>query len=402
MSKITKLAKPIAKEHVNETPKWMGLPREFKLLIEMYRTLAPSNHEEGMVKIVLRELNAIGIPYNVDEQFNIYRLKPNTPLICAHMDQVGRTQIDCIFTDGKMISGTHNLGADDKNGIFICLKLLKEFRQNVSFLFTTGEESGGNCQELIKRKAKTLAKIKYGLVFDRKGGSDFIGYANDYCTLEFQKVLTKLAHKKGHPHRACKGVFSDADRLNDHMSCVNISCGYQKAHTSDEYTIIDDLIAGYDFGRDILKHVTNHYDKFIPPPTVHQTYGCYKGTRGARRNGVFTTDKPVRDAALTASKIRRDQYFPKAPVGVQQNLPTVAPTTGDKEEHSRSPYGWQDGERATNLLCPSCYGERNEYDIYTDDFICRDCLKLHQYFELLTWDEVWSVINRETPYNNQL
>jgi len=172
-------------------------------------------------------LTEAGIEFRVDEYLQIYNIIPNTPLLCAHQDQVGDTPIDKVVyikdrKKGLIISGNGNIGADDKNGIFILLKLLTEF-PNISFIFSTGEEARGDIESLLIQHSEELEDIKYGILFDRRNGSDIIGVMNNYCTQEMDDDLSLLGKKFG--YESATGIFSDADALSDYISCVNLSCG---------------------------------------------------------------------------------------------------------------------------------------------------------------------------------
>jgi len=229
------------------------------LLKKLYLTHSPSKREENLSKLVVEELKKIGIKdFEVDELYQIYRLKENTPLLCAHLDQVSfqRYATTVNLSDG-IIYGNGNLGADDKNGVWILLKLLREFK-DISFIFSTQEEVGCKVSKIMERKKEIFKTIKYGLVFDRRGHSDLVGTFNDYCVDKFEDDLRLLMLKHGFNSEI--GTFSDCDRLSEMISCINISCGYYEAHTAREFTILQDLFKSLRFGRDILKNITDWYN----------------------------------------------------------------------------------------------------------------------------------------------
>jgi hypothetical protein len=230
-----------------------------KLLKKLYRIYSPSGKEEKMSEFVQNKLKQLNITdFKVDENLQIYKLIPNTPMLCAHMDHVGKTPIKEIYRSGNYIIGDKNIGADDKNGIWIILKLLQKF-PNTSFIFSTSEERGGDVVDILTKHEKELESIKYCLVFDRKNGSDIIGTKNEYCTEEFEKDVLEIGKMFG--YKSATGVFSDCDILSHYISCVNLSCGYYNAHTDKEFTKTNELVDAFNFGRIILKRITKKYEK---------------------------------------------------------------------------------------------------------------------------------------------
>jgi tripeptide aminopeptidase len=153
------------------------------------------------------------------------------------MDNVGSAEaqkhlhkIRMIHSAG-VIKGTHNMGADDKVGIFIALELYKTFGNKISLLFTIQEETGGWGSESFD---KSLIKDNtYCVVPDRYGTSDIIGYNNDYCTKEFEDIVAYHLNIFG--FYPATGVRCDADKLQSSINCINISCGYYQHHTDQEY-----------------------------------------------------------------------------------------------------------------------------------------------------------------------
>ena len=56
------------------------------------------------------------------------------------------------------ISGNGNIGADDKNGIYICLKLIEKYGNDINFIFSECEEIGGHIDKILD-KIVNLNKI---------------------------------------------------------------------------------------------------------------------------------------------------------------------------------------------------------------------------------------------------
>ena len=256
-----------------------------KLLKDLYYINSKSNNEEEISQYVQKRLDKLQIrDYQTTKEHIIHRVIPDTPLICAHMDQVGRENLrDLVFCNGK-VYGNSNIGADDKNGVWILLQILKKIK-NVSFIFSVGEETGGRIKN-IPNISKLLESIKYGIIFDRRGSGDIICEKNNYGTEEFEKALVDIGTQFG--FKPEKGCFSDCNYLSEHISCCNLSCGYYNAHTDAEYTIISELQNSLAFGLEFLDKVDAKFDK--PEKTLYTNLFRYDSKRDYSGFGALYGD----------------------------------------------------------------------------------------------------------------
>lgn len=230
-------------------------------LINLYKIHSPSRFEEDMSMYVQKTLETIGVEFLVDTLGQVYNIIPGTPLISCHMDQVGKEPLTEIYWDDKTISADKNLGADDKNGIWICIELLKRYNGKLSFVFSTEEEIGGNVDILLDQV--DISECLYGLIFDRKGSGDIIGTKNYYCVKKFEDDLAEIGESFGYsPDR---GIYSDADTIRNYISCANLSVGYYKAHSDKEFTVISELKNSFDYACSIIEALTEKYEKPSPP-----------------------------------------------------------------------------------------------------------------------------------------
>jgi putative aminopeptidase FrvX len=229
-----------------------------RLLNELYQVNAPSGSEWPVANIVKRELDSMGIPYQEDKFGQIYNFNNNVPMICSHMDQVRVKGATHIIIEGNIIGGNGNIGADDKNGVWIVLNILKD-NPFLSFVFSTCEEIGGNIGDLLDKNIKHVGSIPYCLVFDRKGSGDIIGFDNAYCNLDLEDDLSKIGKRFG--YKPTVGIFSDCDAISEHIPCVNLSCGYYNAHTEKEFTVMSELRNALDFGQTIVSLLFKKYTK---------------------------------------------------------------------------------------------------------------------------------------------
>ena len=251
--------------------------QDINLLKDLYLIYSPSEHEGEMSKFIQQELSDMSVKFEVDKQGQIFSLKGGTPLLVAHMDQVSSSKLEKVWHHDNIMVGTGNLGADDKNGIFILLKLIWEFRDKVSFIFSVCEEKCSSINGIgqVLNPNKTLLKeMLYGLVFDRRNGSDIIGEKNSYCTKDFDTVLESLGKDFG--YRSVSGSFSDCNAISNKLSCVNLSCGYYNPHSPNEITVLSELENSLNFGRKIVSEIKA---KFPPPKKYFSSHSYfYKST----------------------------------------------------------------------------------------------------------------------------
>ncbi len=232
---------------------------QLELLKKLYLAHSPSRNEEEVAKIVKNELTIMKIPFEVDDKLQIYRFVRGQPIFAAHMDQVGRVRIKELYIHRGCIFGDGNLGADDKNGVWILLQLLNKF-PNISFIFSTCEECGFEIDSLLKKKEDELKETPYGLVFDRRHGGDIIGWTNDYCNKDFEDDVHELGKEFG--YSPTRGSISDCDQLSRFgVPCVNLSCGYYNPHSEDEFTALVELENALNFADKILSTLTKKYSR---------------------------------------------------------------------------------------------------------------------------------------------
>lgn len=238
-------------------------------LINIYCIHSPSKKEGLLSKYIQSLLDKAGIEYKVDKHHQIYNIKPNKPLICAHIDQVQQTICEYTVTHNDYIYGFNNhkqvgLGADDKNGVWILLKLLQKY-PDLSFIFSAQEETGGKIYDLCQDI--DISNTPYALIFDRKGGGDIIGASNNYCCDDLEQAIATIG--RGYGYKPAQGIYSDCDALSEYIPCVNLSCGYYNAHTDNEYTNINELINALEFGKALINDLPRQRYE-LPEKTIYE------------------------------------------------------------------------------------------------------------------------------------
>jgi len=232
-----------------------------KLLMRLFKLPSQSGCEDDMISLVCKELDAIGIEYEVDSIGNIFNISQSgKPLLSAHLDTVQEKDdvkmADFIRMKEGYIKGNGIIGGDDKCGVYIILYLLSQ-GDEFNFVFSVQEETGGQGINQFTLSNR-FDNIPYGLVLDRKGNTDVICTKNEYGIEEFENVLLEIGGVFGYTKAI--GTWSDADIISDYISCANISVGYYNAHTVDEYVSLNDLQKSVDFVHNIIKNVIDFFD----------------------------------------------------------------------------------------------------------------------------------------------
>lgn len=196
-------------------------------------------------------------------------------LLVAHMDTVHKNLPTIISYNSKSqtISSPNGIGGDDRCGIYMVLEIVKYF--NCSVLFTEDEELGGvGAEKFIKTKIASELEFNYMIEFDRANANDAVFYECD--NPEFEEFIVDEFYKTAY------GTFSDISILAPYIGCaaVNLSCGYYKAHTKDEYVVLPEMEKSIEAACKILERTTeNDSFEYIESEYAgyYSRYGSYYG-----------------------------------------------------------------------------------------------------------------------------
>ena len=152
--------------------------------------------------------------------------------LIAHMDTVFKTQPQAqnIYYDRDkcVMWSSDGLGADDRAGIFIILKILQAgLRPTV--IFTTDEEIGAmGAEKLALDMAKPLSDLKYVIQLDRRGANDCVFY--NCNNPSFTEYIESFGFVENY------GSFSDISVICPvwRIAGVNLSVGYFDEHSVSE------------------------------------------------------------------------------------------------------------------------------------------------------------------------
>lgn len=223
-----------------------------ELLKQLYCIYSPSRNTKKMSRFLKKQITRRGGTYIKDQAGNILVTKgvaETYPCLASHYDQVSNHRhpkdFRCIES-GDIIMGYSNshkmqcgLGADDKNGIFICLNALEKY-DVIKIAFFADEEIG--CQGSSVVDLSFFADCRFVIEPDRRGGSDLITTMSgtQVCSEEF---VTDIGFQSfGYDH--ADGTITDVLTMLENglgISCLNLSCGYYNAHTNEEVTVVSEL-----------------------------------------------------------------------------------------------------------------------------------------------------------------
>lgn len=310
------------------------MPKDAKeLLKQLYLLRAYSGFEDPIRNFITAFLDQLHIPY-VNYNGNILGFNhPGAPLFSAHMDMVNtegyklqagenRVSGDYVFTidsetcirlyrdkDKKVQT---SLGADDKNGIWVILNLLKR-KKKINFAFCHSEEVGGTGSLQIVQDAecaKFIEQCKYGIIIDRRNAHDIIGYQNEYC-VALDDRLEKFAEENGYQYKTTSGSISDADRFSTLLECVNISCAYYDPHSSRENTNLNELWNTLQFCIDIVDKFNYEsvsakrmqaFKKCKCPYNTYTTYYTYNTTTSNTTSSEKKNAEKTKSTSIASEK----------------------------------------------------------------------------------------------------
>lgn len=255
----------------------------FGLLKKLYSIHSPSGQETRMIKFLVSYLKTLpGVELGKDKHGNLYAWKGESqtyPCVVCHIDQVQRTHSkdfkaietrDIIFGYSAMNHQFEGLGADDKNGILICLESLRKY-DVMKCVFFREEETG--CKGSSNCEMSFFNDCRFVIQPDRRGNSDLITSIGciDLCSEKFIRDIDP--EEWGYTETT--GMMTDVEALKEQglpVSAVNISTAYFNAHTSEEITVKRDLVKCWRFVQHIIEDCTEVYPH---EAGEHSYYGYY-------------------------------------------------------------------------------------------------------------------------------
>lgn len=236
------------------------------LLKQLYQINSYSGNEDEIRRFVLQQIDDLPLRVDVDNYGNILITKGNAekyPCVAAHLDEVHQPSVRNLQEEhGAIFAVDENsepvgIGADDKNGVWIVLQLLRQIETMKAVLFVREEKAtfegyrhGSDDCELV-----FFNDVNFVLQCDRKGAGDLVTYCTKkeirLCDDDF--VPEWILQKYG--YAPVEGGVTDVVHLRQRglqIPCCNISCGYYNAHKSEEYTNVAELQNSFEFVKTLV------------------------------------------------------------------------------------------------------------------------------------------------------
>lgn len=248
----------------------MKVDKDLLKLYSIY-SVSRTDGEKEICDWISNKLTQLKIPFKRKGN-TLYSLSNNTDmLLSAHLDQVatnGPAKHFYMECDRNIVGYNEryqrtSLGADDKNGVWLILKLLEQ-GYFIDFIISESEEVGCLGIEKMKKELEDKKK-KYQccIVLDRKNNKEILegGSGGDYC-----KTLAHcLKNFLGAEHTVTRGSLSDTQTICKYIESVNMSVAYTSAHTKLETTDYKALL-------EILDNLKRIVMDFIHYPTDPKEY----------------------------------------------------------------------------------------------------------------------------------
>lgn len=241
---------------------------DYDLLMSLYRIQSPSGYENSMIKFITNYIktNHPGVTVKQDINGNLLITKgilkdgESYPCLVAHMDEVpefnANKQVvfagNFAFTICQKTGERDGLGADDKNGIYIALELLK-IHDKLKIFFSVGEEIGLFGTNRVD--INFFNDIGYMLQCDRRGHDDIITSTNGVEVMNDYFLYEILDHCEAYGYSENSGTSTDIGGLKKrgvNVAACNISCGYYNEHMDDEFTYFPALVNALNFTNGII------------------------------------------------------------------------------------------------------------------------------------------------------
>lgn len=239
------------------------------LLKQLYQINSYSGNEDEIRRFVLQQIADLSLRVEVDAYGNVLITKGNAekyPCVAAHLDEVHQPSVRNLHEEHDVIYAVDEngepvgIGADDKNGVWIVIRLLQKMKAIKAVLFVREEKAtfegyrhGSDDIDLA-----FFDDVKYVLQCDRKGASDLVTYCTKkeirLCDDDF--IPEWIRQKYGYV--PVEGGITDVVHLKQRglqISCCNISCGYYNAHKPEEHTKFSELQNSLEFVKTIIQTI---------------------------------------------------------------------------------------------------------------------------------------------------
>lgn len=291
-----------------------------RLLLNILYVQSSSRREERMIRFLKNHCRSKG--YKVEKNHdNLYITKGDSdlyPCFVAHTDTCAhfipdkdysimkKTGAGEIYGWDKGKNDRTQVGFDDKIGIYIALKMLDHLPFGKAF-FPHAEEIG--CVGTGKANMSFFDDCMYAIQCDRRdaeGITDSI-LGVEVLSPEFKEVLKKPMAK--FKRKFVSGGLTDVYTLKTKklpVVCMNIECGYHSPHFKNDYCILSEVYATFNFVKEIVrvaghKKYLHEYKPYTYVNKYNNSYKTFPRYTGRERDfsddwcEVYTPPMRIRD-----------------------------------------------------------------------------------------------------------
>ena len=238
--------------------------------------------QKKLKQFLVRELKDMGKEVIVGDGY-IFSEGKFPVLLCAHLDTVHKSLPKTIIYEEGKITSPEGIGGDDRCGVYMILQILKRIDCYVAF-FEDEEIGGIGSHKFAKTEICKKIDVNYVIELDRMNANDAVFYECD--NEEFEDFVTREFFKTNW------GSFTDICEICPQIGVagVNLSCGYYKQHTSNEYVVLDEMETAIEEVIKLLNR-TEPETVFEYIEAIHYWSSYYKGYVGS----TSTSEKKMWD-----------------------------------------------------------------------------------------------------------
>lgn len=180
------------------------------------------------------QLQSMGYLEQVNDEGFLYAPGAVPVMLIAHLDTVHKHSVKdiCWDRDYNVAMSPQGIGGDDRCGIYMILRIIKDLKCHV--LFCEDEEIGGKGADAFAH-SPIKPVVNFLIEFDRKGSNDAVFYNCD------NKDFTAMV--ESHGFEEDYGSFSDISSIAPALkvAAVNLSSGYYEQHTLHEWVNMSEM-----------------------------------------------------------------------------------------------------------------------------------------------------------------
>ena len=182
----------------------------------------------------------------------VYAVGTHPVVLVAHLDTVHKDYRKWFnYTEkSNKISSPQGIGGDDRCGVYMILELIREIPCSV--IFCEEEEVGCVGARKFARDYEDSkiphVEANYIIEFDRRGYKDAVYY--DLDNAEFEDFITDSSKHFITDMGSCSDISDIAPAME--IAAVNLSCGYYKEHTKEEYVLKNQMLENIEHAREII------------------------------------------------------------------------------------------------------------------------------------------------------